>query len=216
MAQPSMRAWGVQRMISRSLNVPGSDSSALQHEVVRLAVVLGHEGPLEPGREAGAAAPAEARLLHLLDHLGARHRQRLPQGRVAAALPPSPRKSARRRPRNTSRGPDRFLRMTRMRIAHVYSIPLLVGARMPGTRSGVTLSMKSSSTRIGVAKPQAPRHSTSIDREAAVGAGGAQLTAAGLAGAAPAATPRRRTMLQGDVVHTWMKCRPTGCVWYMV
>ena len=29
-AHPSMRACGVQRMISRSLNVPGSDSSALQ------------------------------------------------------------------------------------------------------------------------------------------------------------------------------------------
>src|SRR6185312_13203439 len=34
--------------------------------------------------------------------------------------------------------------------------------RMPGTLSGVTFSMKSSSTRIGVAKPQAPRHSTSM------------------------------------------------------
>ena len=23
-------------------------------------------------------------------------------------------------------------------------------------------------------------------------------------------------MLQGDVVQTWMKCRPTGWVWYIV
>ena len=33
---------------------------------------------------------------------------------------------------------------------------------MAGTFSGVTLSMKSSPTRIGVANPHAPRHSTSI------------------------------------------------------
>src|SRR5512146_2319490 len=39
-----------------------------------------------------------------------------------------------------------------------YSSP----ARMSGTRSGVTDSMKSSLIMIGVAKPQAPRHSTSI------------------------------------------------------
>ena len=37
-------------------------------EVVRPAVrLLGHERPFQPGREAGAAAPAQARLLHLVD-----------------------------------------------------------------------------------------------------------------------------------------------------
>ena len=37
-------------------------------EVVRAAVrLLRHERPFEPGREAGAAAPAQARLLHLVD-----------------------------------------------------------------------------------------------------------------------------------------------------
>src|SRR3954452_2201969 len=40
----------------------------IDDEVVRAAVrLLRHERPFEPGREAGAAAPAQARLLHLVD-----------------------------------------------------------------------------------------------------------------------------------------------------
>ena len=45
-----------------------------------------------------------------------------------------------------------------MRIAH-YAIPLQDAG---DARPGVTVSMKSSLIMIGVAKPQAPRHSTSI------------------------------------------------------
>ena len=65
---PSIRRCGSWRMMSRSLQVPGSDSSALIDEVVRAPVgLLRHERPFEAGREAGAAAAAQARGLHLLD-----------------------------------------------------------------------------------------------------------------------------------------------------
>ena len=40
----------------------------IDHEIMRAAVgLLGHERPFQPGREAGAAAPAQARSLHLVD-----------------------------------------------------------------------------------------------------------------------------------------------------
>ena len=40
----------------------------IDHEIVRPAAdLLGHERPFQPGREAGAAAPALARRLHLVD-----------------------------------------------------------------------------------------------------------------------------------------------------
>ena len=73
-------------------------------------------------------------------------------------------------------GEDRvLLGMAGMWVAHYLYL-----CRMPGTFSGVTLSMKSSSIRIGVAKPQAPRHSTSMTVNLPVGAGGPELAAAGL------------------------------------
>ena len=53
------------------------------------------------------------------------------------------------------------------------------------------------------------------DGKSAVGAGGAQLAAAGLLSSA-FTTSSAPQMLQGDVVQTWMKWRPTGWVWYMV
>ena len=66
--QPSTRRCGSCRMISRSLQVPGSDFVGIDHEIMRpLVDLLGHERPFEPGREAGAAAAAQARLLHLVD-----------------------------------------------------------------------------------------------------------------------------------------------------
>ena len=75
-------------------------------EVVRLAVVLRHEGPLEAGREAGAAAPAQARLLDLLDD---RRRASSPSALrsacVAAALHPAVEGARARRRRSASRGP---------------------------------------------------------------------------------------------------------------
>src|SRR5262250_320163 len=40
----------------------------VDHEIMRTPLrLLRHERPLEPGREAGAAAPALARRLHLVD-----------------------------------------------------------------------------------------------------------------------------------------------------
>src|SRR5262249_30305118 len=59
------------RIISHDLAVlagAGLGLVGIDHEIVRSAVgLLGHERPLQPGREAGAAAPALARRLHLVD-----------------------------------------------------------------------------------------------------------------------------------------------------
>ena len=58
----------------------------VDHQVLRLRVVLRDEAPLHAGREAGAAPPAEPGVLDLSDHVGGRHAERLAQGVVAAAL----------------------------------------------------------------------------------------------------------------------------------
>ena len=55
-------------------------------DVFRLRRVLEHELPLHAGREAGAAAAAEAGGLHLLDDVIRLHRQRLAQPFVAALV----------------------------------------------------------------------------------------------------------------------------------
>ena len=55
-------------MISRSLKVPGSDSSALADHVVGPVLVI-HESPLHAGRESGAAATAQAGSFNDFDHL---------------------------------------------------------------------------------------------------------------------------------------------------
>ena len=61
----------------------------VDREVVRLAVVLGDEGPLHAGREARAAAAAQRPRLDRRDHVVRRHRQRLRQRLVpAGALVP--------------------------------------------------------------------------------------------------------------------------------
>ena len=57
----------------RSLNEPGSDSSALQTRYLGLSESLGMKGPLHAGREARAAATLEPRALHQLDHVVGRH-----------------------------------------------------------------------------------------------------------------------------------------------
>src|SRR6266542_1974499 len=79
--------------------------------------------------------------------------------------------------------------------AHLYFLTI------SATLSTVTLSMKSSLTRIGVAKPQAPRHSTSTI---------VHLPSGLVAPASPApvccnkalSTSSEPQMLHGDVVHT--------------
>ena len=62
MSAPSSTWYGLPRMIVRSLNVPGSPSAAFTTTVDRIGAreVLAHGPPLAPGREAGAAAAAEA------------------------------------------------------------------------------------------------------------------------------------------------------------
>jgi len=75
--------------------------------------------------------------------------------------------------------------------------------------------MKSSSTRIGVGKPQAPRHSTSITVKRPSGLV-APSSPQPVAWSSAFTTSSAPQMLHGEVVHTWMKCRPTGWVWYMV
>ena len=58
---------------------------AVAEHVLHVALGLAAEIPLEAGGEAGAAAPAQTRVLDLLDHLLRRHRgQRLAQRRIAA------------------------------------------------------------------------------------------------------------------------------------
>ena len=76
-------------MISRSLHEPGSDSSALMtRKLGRPGLrLLGHEAPLHAGREARAAAAAQARCLdHLDDRVLAERHQRLGVVPVAARL----------------------------------------------------------------------------------------------------------------------------------
>ena len=54
------------------------------------------------------------------------------------------------------------------------------------------------------------------DGEAPIGAGRPELAASGVLAETPCATSSAPQMLQGEVVQTWMKWRPTGWVWYMV
>src|ERR1043166_9094653 len=80
-----------------------------------------------------------------------------------------------------------------------------------GTFSGVTLSMKSSLTSTGVAKPHAPRHSTSITVQRPSGLV-APSSFAPVASSSAFTTASAPQILHGDVVHTWTKYFPTGCV----
>ena len=68
----------------RSLNVPGSPSSALTTRYFGFGLAFGNEGPLPPGRKPGAAQTAEVRARDLVDDLRRRHRERLPGRDVPA------------------------------------------------------------------------------------------------------------------------------------
>src|SRR5207249_9339034 len=57
--------------------------------VVRLLLLLGHEGPLEPRGEAGAAPPAQPRFLHAVDDPGGLHCEGLGEHLVAAPFHPA-------------------------------------------------------------------------------------------------------------------------------
>src|SRR4051812_4874430 len=65
---------------------PGLRLVGVDHEVLRLRVVLGDERPLHPGREARAAAAAEPGVLDRLDDRVGRHAERRLQRAVAAPV----------------------------------------------------------------------------------------------------------------------------------
>ena len=65
--QPSISRCGRASMISRSLKVPGSDSSALTTRYVACAVPLARKLALRPIGKNGAAAAAEVRLDEFVD-----------------------------------------------------------------------------------------------------------------------------------------------------
>jgi hypothetical protein len=84
MAMPLEDECGSFSMIARSLKVPGLGLVAVYAQVARLGVVLGQEGPLEPGGEPGPAAAAQVRPLDLVDDLRRPHLQGLLEALVAA------------------------------------------------------------------------------------------------------------------------------------
>ena len=71
-------------MSTRSLNVPGSLSSALQQRYFGFGESFGTNCHFMPGREAGAAAPAQPGRLHHVDDLPGCHPERLAQAFVPA------------------------------------------------------------------------------------------------------------------------------------
>ena len=76
MIMPSISRCGFFCISSRSLKVPGSDSSALQTRYLSI-VPLGRKDDLLAHREAGAAAAAHAGGLELGEHVLGLHLQRL-------------------------------------------------------------------------------------------------------------------------------------------
>src|SRR5690348_3700324 len=93
---------------------------------------------------------------------------------------------------------------------YIQHSPHLYFLTSSGTFSGVTDSMTSSSTSTGVAKPQAPRHSTSITVHLPSGLV-APSSLAPVASSKAFTTASAPQTLHGDVVHTCTKCFPTGC-----
>src|SRR5947199_379658 len=85
----------------------------------------------------------------------------------------------------------------------------------PRSPDSLTASMKSSLTSTGVAKPHAPRHSTSVtvQRPSGLVAPSSFDPVVSRSAFTTASAPHT---LHGDVVHTWTKYFPTGCVWYIV
>ena len=69
MIMPSMTACGSPSRTLRSMKAPGSPSSALQRTYFTSPGPCGVKSHFMPGGEAGAAAAAQARLLHLVDDL---------------------------------------------------------------------------------------------------------------------------------------------------
>ena len=108
--------------------------------------VLGQEGPLQAGGEAGAAAAAQVGLLHLVDDDRGLQAERLVERGVAAVGPVGGQRGG--VGLAPAGGEDQ-------RVAHV-SPP-----RMASTFCGVSCSYISSSTSMAGAVPQEPRHSTS-------------------------------------------------------
>ena len=103
--QPSIRRCGTRERISRSLKLPGSDSSALTTRYFGFgaARLRWHERPLAAGREAGAAAAAQLRREQLLDQRLGRQRARLRE-RLRSRRSPRTRRASSGRARRCRRG----------------------------------------------------------------------------------------------------------------
>ena len=84
MISPSISMCGVFCISSRSLNVPGSDSSALQTRYLSIEP-CGRNETFLPICEPRAAAPAQAGGFQFLEHVLGAHLQRLAQRLVSAA-----------------------------------------------------------------------------------------------------------------------------------
>ncbi len=83
---PSITECGSPSSTERSMNAPGSPSSALQRMYLTSLLLLLGEAPLEAGRKAGAAAAAQTRGQDLVDDLlGGHLGERLDEGGVAVA-----------------------------------------------------------------------------------------------------------------------------------
>ena len=96
---PSSIWCGSRSISSRLLHVPGSDSSKFTVTYVGLPVSCGTNDHFMPVGEPGAAAAAQAGVLHHLDHVVGRHLQRQTQPDEAALrLVAGERPHARRRP----------------------------------------------------------------------------------------------------------------------
>src|SRR5512138_747772 len=159
--------------------------------------LLGDEGPLEAGREPGAAAAAQVRLLHLVHDGGGLEPERLVEGLVAAVA------AVRLERGGVGRPPA--LREDE-RVAHL-SPPTISSTFLTSIRSIIS----SSSSSIAGAVPQEPRHSTSrsVIRPSGV--------------VPPFPTPsfalrcskiRSAPVRQHDTfVQISTRCRPSGFVW---
>ena len=189
MAMPSRTRCGSLSRTLRSMNAPGSPSSALQMTYFWAPCGLGDGVPLEAGRVAGAAAAAQAAAGDLVADLGRGH---LGERRGAA-----PRSRRARRSRRGSRGRSRPEFSVAIRTCFVEERALRLGAS------------------VGVDGPRGPRRSrsTSSGRTCSKSwpvsgicderAGGAQPQAADALDGDVGQAGRRRPARRGATVTSW-------------